>query len=334
MKVHKNKRTLSKILQNFPDFDRGFWFNRYCDTNSLLGVFVLINFLFLPKVVMGQAIDPVFNPAISVEKLAGDFSFTEGPAVDREGNVYFTDQPNNRIWVWTIEGKLELFTDQSGRSNGMYFDPEGRLLACADMDNELWRFNPDKSHEILISNYNGHLLNGPNDLWVRPDGGVYFTDPLYKRNYWTRDPEMQQPGQYVYYFDPAKQHPPVRVEMDLVKPNGLIGHADKKMLYIADIGDSKIYSYKMKKNGKLKRKKLFTDMGADGMTIDERGNIYLAGKGVTIFNSNGRKIGHIPVPEPWTANVCFGGADGKTLFITASTGFYAMKMNVKGMKSF
>ncbi len=216
----------------------------------------------------------------------------------------------------------------------MYFDREGRLLACADMENELWRFSPDKSHEILISKFNGHALNGPNDLWIRPDGGIYFTDPLYKRNYWTRDPEMKQPGQYVYYFNPVKRNPPIPVEVDIVKPNGLIGHPDKNILYVADIGDSKIYSYKMKKNGKLKHKKLFTDMGADGMTIDEKGNIYLAGKGVTIFNPSGERIGHIPVPEPWASNVCFGGVDRNTLFITASTGLYSMKMNVKGMRTF
>ncbi len=145
---------------------------------------------------------------------------------------------------------------------------------------------------------------------------------------------MKQPGQYVYYFDPKKDHTTIPVDMDMVRPNGLIGHPEKRILYVADIGDKKTYSYRIKKNGKLKHRKLFTDMGSDGMTIDEQGNVYLTGKGVTIFNPKGQKIGYIPIPEPWTANICFGGKNMDTLYITASTGFYGMKMNVKGFGAF
>ncbi len=292
---------------------------------------VLITVYLLTGPVGAQETTVLFDPETPLKLLAGDFAFTEGPAVDSEGNVYFTDQPNNRIWIWTIDGKLELLTDQSGRSNGLYFDQQDRLLACADMDNELWRFDHDGEVEVLLSKYQGKLLNGPNDLWIRPDGKIYFTDPLYERDYWNRDPAMQQDGQYVYFFDPETREAPIPVEVDFVRPNGLIGHPGKRKLYVADIGDSKIYEYKYRKNGKLKKKEVFTEMGSDGMTIDELGNVYLTGKGVTIFNPKGDKIGHIPVPEGWTANVCFGGPDLNTLFITASTGLYAMKMNVSGL---
>src|SRR5690606_33695183 len=151
----------------------------------------LVCILLLAEVITAQESDVLFDPESQVTLLAGDFAFTEGPAADRAGNVYFTDQPNNKIWVWTIEGKLELFTDQSGRSNGLYFDHQDRLLACADMDNELWRFDHSTQPEVLLSEYNGSQLNGPNDLWIRPDGKMYFTDPLYARDYWTRDPAMQ-----------------------------------------------------------------------------------------------------------------------------------------------
>lgn len=295
---------------------------------------VLLIALFGLPPLFGQPDTQLFDPNEPVIKLAGDFAFTEGPAADSKGNVYFTDQPNDKIWVWTIEGELELFTDESGRSNGLYMDEQDRLMACADRDNELWRFGQGTTPEVLISKYEGKRLNGPNDLWIRPDGKIYFTDPLYARNYWTRDPATEQPGEYVYFFDPEGSEPPTPVALDFVRPNGLIGDPSKKLLYVADIGDSKIYSYKMKRTGKLKKKRLFTDMGSDGMTIDERGNIYLTGDGVTIFNPQGEKIGHIPIPERWTANVTFGGPDRSVLFITASTGLYALKMKVKGMARF
>lgn len=301
---------------------------------NIISFLILTLGIFPYTKLWGQQEASLFDPQQPLIKLAGDFAFTEGPAADSKGNVYFTDQPNDKIWIWTLEGELKLFSDQSGRSNGLYFDSLDRLIACADMDNELWRFDADGNTEVLLSGYENKRLNGPNDLWIRSDGNLYFTDPLYARKYWTRDPQMEVEGQYVYFFKPHSGKAPMPVETDFVKPNGLIGNPQTKMLYVADIGDSKIYSYKMKNNGKLKKKKLFANMGSDGMTIDEHGNIYLTGQGVTIFNPQGEKIGHIPVPEGWTANVTFGGSERDTLFITASSGLYALPMKVKGMSPF
>lgn len=267
-----------------------------------------------------------------VEKLADGFSFTEGPASDAEGNIYFTDQPNNRILKWSVDGILSVFMEDAGRSNGLYFDRQGNLLACADMENELWSINTQGNHTVLISDFEGSKLNGPNDLWEHPSGKIYFTDPLYPRDYWNRSPEMQQPGEYVYYFDP-KTNVTTCVATNLKKPNGIIGSPDGKRLYIADIGDGKTYSYSIEANGSLSNRQLAVPMGSDGMTMDEHGNIYLTGKGVTVFNPQGEQIAHIPVDAPWTANVTFGGRDGKTLFITASKGLYSIQMNVKGCNS-
>lgn len=265
------------------------------------------------------------------KKLASGFAFTEGPAADKKGNIYFTDQPNNKIRIWTTRGELKTFLENAGRANGLYFDLNGNLLSCSDMDNQLWSISiADSSYKILAEDYNNMKLNGPNDLWVHPDGGIYFTDPLYVRPYWTRNPEMQQDGEHVYFLSADKKRLQ-RVTNDLIKPNGITGTPDGKKLYVADIGADKTYVYNILADGSLSEKKLFTSLGSDGMTIDSKGNIYLTGNGVTIFNSSGTQIDHIQIDEPWTANVCFGGSDRKTLYITASTALYSIRMNVKGV---
>jgi gluconolactonase len=265
-----------------------------------------------------------------LQTLSTEFDFTEGPAADAEGNVYFTDQPNDRIMKWSLDGTLSTFLQPSGRANGLYFDREGRLLACADEHNQLWAIAPDGSHEVLVADFEGKLLNGPNDLWVRPDGGIYFTDPFYKRQYWSRGP-MEQDGQCVY-FRSADGQKLLRVAADLQQPNGIIGTPDGKTLYVADIRAGKTYAYQIQPSGELTGRRLFCEMGSDGMTIDERGHIYLTGQGVTIFSSEGEKLQTIPVPQRWTANVCFGGKDHRTLFITASKGLFSLEMQVAGAR--
>lgn len=268
-------------------------------------------------------------PDAKLEKLAGDFKFTEGPTSDAKGNVYFTDQPNDRILVWTTDGKLETFLQPAGRANGLCFDAKGDLWACADGKFELWRISPaDKKVDVLLSKYAGKALNGPNDVWVRPDGGAYFTDPYYQRDYWTRR-APEQDKQCVYYLAPDGKTL-TRVTNDLLQPNGIVGTPDGKTLYVADMMGRKTWRYAIQPDGSLTDKTLFCEMGSDGITLDEQGNLYLTGRGVTIFDKSGKQIGHIDVPEPWTANVCFGGKDRKTLFITATRGLYAMRMDVAG----
>lgn len=270
----------------------------------------------------------VVAPGAKVELLSSEFKFTEGPTCDAEGNVFFTDQPNNRIMKWSVDGKLSTFMQPAGRANGMYFDKNGNLIACADEKNELWSISPDKKITVLVSNYNGKLLNGPNDVWVRPDGGIYFTDPFYKREYWNRG-NMEQDGQHVYYLSPDRKELK-RVANDLTQPNGIIGTPDGKFLYVSDIGARKTYVYTIQPDGSLTDKKLFCDAGSDGMTLDNEGNLYLTGRGVMVFDKTGKLIERIQINEPWTANVSFGGKDRQTLFITASRSLYAVKMRVKG----
>ena len=273
--------------------------------------------------------DIIANGA-KVEKIAEGFSFTEGPTVDAFGNVYFTDQPNDRIHKWSVDDeKVTLFMEKTGRANGLYFDRQGNLLSCSDMDNEIWSITMDKNHTILVTDFERKNLNGPNDLWVHPNGNIYFTDPLYKRDYWTRDPAKQQPGEYVYLFSPQTKKL-ITVAVDLVKPNGIVGTTDGKSLYVADIGGRKTYVFDIQNDGVLANKRLFCEMGSDGMTIDNKGNIYLTGNGVTVYNPQGEKIAQIPIEAKWSANICFGGKNRDILFITASEYLYSLKMKVKG----
>lgn len=293
----------------------------------LLFLLLCVN-LWFAKVLTAD--ETLIAAGATLQTLSREFKFTEGPTADKDGNVYFTDQPNNRIMKWSTDGKLSTFLQPCGRSNGLYFDRDGSLLACADEKNELWVISMDGNHQVLVGKYQGRLLNGPNDLWVRPDGGIYFTDPFYKRDYWNRG-EIEQDGRCVYFLDETRKKL-TRVVEGLKQPNGIIGTPNGKTLYVADINDNKTYSFTINDDGTVANKTLFCELGSDGMTIDARGNVYLTGKGVHVFDSNGTKILHIEVPERWTANVCFGGARSGTLFITASKGLYAMKMNVRGAR--
>ncbi len=287
--------------------------------------------IFLGIAADSAAVGPIIASGEKLTKLAGGFEFTEGPAADADGNVFFTDQPNDRIMKWSTDGKLTTFMKPCGRSNGLCFDTQGNLWACADEKNEMWRIDPAGKVTVVLKDYQGKLLNGPNDVWLRPDGGLYFTDPYYKRPYWKRGPKQLE-IEAVYYLTPDHRTL-TRVAADLVQPNGIIGTPDGKTLYVADIGDNKTYAYDIQADGTLTGKRLFCKLGSDGMTIDDRGNVYLTGKGVTVFDRDGRHIEHIDVPEPWTANICFGGKEMQTLFITASKGIYGLKMQVRGVGS-
>lgn len=274
---------------------------------------------------------PPIAPGAELKLVAEGFKFTEGPAADAEGNVYFTDQPNDRILKWSVEtGKAEDFMRPAGRSNGLFFDKQGRLIACADEKGELWRIDvATKRREPLLERFDGKLFNGPNDVWVDPAGGMYFTDPFYKRDYWSGRDKPEQEKQRVFFL-PAGAKVPVIADDTLVQPNGIVGSPDGRLLFVADIGARKTWRYSIGTDGALKDRTLFCEMGSDGMTRDEAGNLYLTGRGVTVFDKDGKKLGEIPIPESWTANICFGGKDRKTLFITAMDSLYTLEMSVAG----
>jgi gluconolactonase len=286
-------------------------------------LFALILFPFLAFSQSGLIAD-----GAKLTLVSDQFSFTEGPAVDKKGNVFFTDQPNDKIWKYDTKGKLSLFLDKTGRSNGLFFDQKGNLIACADENNQLWSFDKKGKPTVLVKDFDGKLLNGPNDVWVDNKGGMYFSDPFYKRDYWKRGASEQE--QRLYYRD-SKGNVSIAAA-DFQQPNGLVGNKEFTKLFVADIRGRKTYSFDIQPDGKLTNKQLFCEMGSDGMTIDEQGNIYLTGRGVTVFDKTGKQIEKIEVPQNWTANITFGGKDRKTLFITASKAAYTLQMNVKGAR--
>ena len=287
------------------------------------------------------------------------FSFTEGPAVDKEGNVFFTDQPNDRIYRWDVgNGNITLFLEGTGRSNGMAFDRRGNLIACADMHGEVWKIRPNGTHEVLVNNYNGKLLNGPNDVWINPvTGGMYITDPIFPRGYWDdTDPRKignptwppthseQAPtgkGGHVYYLAPGSHHL-VRVTTQPgwdadTWPNGVVGTPDGKKLYVNCWKDDNLggtFVFDIKHDGTLTNMKKFIDMGGDGMSMDERGNIYISNSlGVTAFDPRGNRI--FNVPTNGATNNVFAGHNNKLLFITGPVDrVTSLKMNVRGVEKF
>lgn len=291
---------------------------------------IFASLLFVLNSFCQEAKSTIIAKGASLTKLSGDYAFTEGPAADAEGNVFFTDQPNDKIYKWSAnDGIISVYMDKTGRSNGLYFDREGNLLSCADLENQLWKIDKNQKVTVLVNDFEGKKFNGPNDLWIAPNGGIYFTDPFYPRNYWTRT-TMELPEKRVYYLSPDKKIVTIAAR-EFVAPNGIVGTPDGKILYVADIGGQKTYSFKINTDGTLSDRKLFTSMGSDGMTVDRKGNVYLVGKGVTVFDKKGNKIEHIDINEPWTANITFGGKDRKTLFITASKAVYTLRMKVKGV---
>jgi len=272
--------------------------------------------------------ESVVAPDAKLEKLAGDFAFTEGPTCDRAGNVFFVDQPNDRIMEWSADGKLSTFLQPSGYANGQYFDAHGNLIACADEHNQLWSIAPDKTVTVLVTNYQGKYLNGPNDVWVAPNGAMFITDPFYKRPWWDHS-TMALTNQEVFYLSPDRKTLTM-VTDDLTKPNGITGTPDGKYLYVSDIEAGQTWRYDIQPDGTLANKTFFCKLGSDGMTIDAAGNLYLTGHGITVFDRSGKQIDHIDVPENWTANLCFSGPERKTLFITASKSFYCIRLRNAG----
>jgi gluconolactonase len=265
-----------------------------------------------------------------VELVADGYKFTEGPAVDSRGNVFFTDQPNDRILKVDVEGKVTEFMKPAGRSNGLYFTKDDVLIACADEKNEMWAIQKDGTYKVLFKDFEGKKLNGPNDCWIDANGSIYFTDPYYQRPWWEHKSQPQR-KQAVYRVDPDGANITM-VDDSMKQPNGIIGDAKKRILYVSDIGDKKTYRYKIANDGSLVDRELFCSAGSDGMTLDSAGNLYITNTaGVTVFEETGKQVQVIPTGKGWTANVCLGGPDRKTLYITASDSLFRIRMKHAGL---
>jgi len=256
--------------------------------------------------------------------LRGGFSFIEGPAADAQGNIYFTDIPENLIYQWSVDGELSVVRKDSGGANGLAFDKDANLLACEGSAQRITSMSPDGTLTVIAERYNGKRLNSPNDLWIDAKDGFYFTDPRYQGG----DDPVPQGGEHVYYVSPDRATV-TRVVDSLKKPNGIMGSLDGKTLYVADT-TGRTFAFDINDDASVTNERIFANQGSDGVTLDERGNLYLTWMaGVTVYSPSGEKLEVIKLPE-MPANCGFGGGDGKTLFITARTGLYAIKMNVRG----
>lgn len=264
------------------------------------------------------------------DKAGTGYTFTEGSSVAPDGRVYFTDQPNDRIFIWDEKEGITLYKEGTDRSNGTLFDSQGNLFTCADLNNSLIKYSPEGEKIVVYDRgYNGKHFNGPNDLWIDRQGGIYLTDPYYHRDYWPQGHKQLLEVQAVYYLKPSGEL--IRVIDDLEQPNGIIGTPDGSILYVADIRANITWKYTINKDGSLSNKTLFAPAGSDGMVLDSEGNVYLTSGNVRIFDSKGQKAGDIELPEK-PSNICFGGKKRNVLFITARTSVYTLKMKVKGVE--
>ncbi|MDR3232549.1 MAG: SMP-30/gluconolactonase/LRE family protein [Planctomycetaceae bacterium] len=266
-------------------------------------------------------------PGAEVQKVADGFSFTEGPAADADGNIYFVDDPNSKIHFYSpADKKLSVFVEHSEHANGMYFDRKNNLLlVCEGGTGSIVSYNKKAERTLIAATFEGKRFNKPNDLWLDPKGGIYFTDPVYGKEF-----KRIHSGEHVYYILPDRKTVR-RVINDMIKPNGIVGTRSGKTLYVTDQAAGKVWRYTIEPDGNLTEKTLFANTGVDGMTLDERGNVYVTEKDVVIFNGAGEKMQRIQFPEV-PSNVCFGGKDKKTLYVTARKGLYSIRMNVAGLE--
>jgi gluconolactonase len=278
-------------------------------------------------------------PGEKVKKLAGEMGFTEGPAwIPSKKILIFSDIPNSKLMQWNEKDGLSEFR-KSENANGNILDLEGRLVSCQHSGRNLVRTDTDGKITVLADKFDGQRFNSPNDVAVRSDGTLWFTDPP-----WGLTAEREVPGNWVYKLDPTsgKVEPVIK---DLAMPNGIVFSPDETRLYVADTGGHEKHSvaelrklpasvrcYEVSKEGKLGKELFKIDQGSDGMRVDVKGNLYTttAGK-VYIYSPDGKKLEQIDVPEG-PANVCFGGDDMKTLFITARTSLYSVRMKNAGAK--
>ena len=255
-----------------------------------------------------------------IEKLAGGFTWAEGPAEDPKGNIFFTDNRRKKIYKRSPDGKVTTFIEDSHADNGLYIDRDGTLLSCTGQPRQLVSIDAQGNYTVLADNYDSKPLNSPNDLWVDPKGGIYFTDPFWGR---------EQGRDHVHYLTPDRKKL-ILVNNDMFNPNGIIGTPDGKLLYVSNYIENKTYVFTINADGTLSNKKLFAPEGDDGMTMDTEGNVYLTGKTITVYDPSGKKIDTIEVPET-PANLIFCGKDKQTLFITARTSIYSVRMRTKGL---
>jgi gluconolactonase len=306
-------------------------------------------------VTVDPALNQIVSPDTQLEKLAGGFLFTEGPVwvpatANTSGYLLFSDPNANTIYRWSAEGQVSVFRTKSGYSgfnvgeyhqpgsNGLTIDNKGRLTINQHGNRRVIRVEPRGNITVLADHYNGKRLNSPNDLVYRSDGALYFTDPPFGLPKVFDDPSKELPYSGVYC---VKDGQVKLVSTDLDAPNGLAFSPDEKILYVNNWNDKRkvIFRYDVSEDCTLSNSRLFFDMtdapgndALDGLKVDRQGNVYSTGPGgLWIISPEGKQLGLIKGPED-PHNMAWGDDDGKTLYITALTGIYRIRMNVAGVR--
>jgi gluconolactonase len=266
---------------------------------------------------------PVFDFTLDLKPVAvtGNYQFTEGPATDSHGNVYFSDINAGKIFKWSPDGSVTLFLEGLNMPNGLMFDQNGNLIACEGGNGRLISIDPQGVITVLADEYNGKRFNEPNDLWIDPLGGIYFTDPAYQSS-------VVQDGEHVYYLSPDSSQV-TRVISDMVRPNGIVGTVDGTTLYVTDHSAGQTFVYYINADSTLSNKRLFVSTGSDGMTLDAAGNLYMTTLNqVQVYDPTGIHLTDIPIQENPT-NVTFAGLNDLTMFVTARTAVYTVQMSAQ-----
>jgi len=288
---------------------------------------------------MKRKFDDIVPKGSKLEKIATGFMFTEGPIWDAEKKcLYFSDIPGDKMRKWTADKGVELFREPSGKSNGLTLDKQKRLLACEHANRRVSRTEPDGKVVSIADKYDGKKLNSPNDVVVKSDGSIYFTDPPYGLSADFGNPGVQElPFQGVYRLSADGKNLALLVD-NFNKPNGLAFSPDESILYIDDTDEVHIRAFDVKPDGTITNSRILVDLhddaegSVDGMKVDSEGNIYVTSPGgISIIDPEGNKLGAIEMPEV-SANVAWGDDDWKTLFITASTSLYRIRLNIAGIK--
>ena len=281
----------------------------------------------------------IVQPGAEVEKLADGMKFTEGPVwLPKKQKLVFSDIPNSVLMQWDEKNGLSEFR-KSKNANGNILDLEGNIISCQHGARNIIRIDKWGKVRVLADKFNGKRFNSPNDVAVWKDGTLWFTDPPWG----LREPH-EIPGHWVYKLDPKTGEVEVLIK-DLAMPNGIVFSPDFSRLYVADTGGSKrhpdpkfhdfqdtVTCYALSKKGKLEKKLFVIDQGSDGMAVDVKGNLYLTSGNIQVYDSDGKKIETIEIPQK-PANVCFGGKDYQTLFITARSSLYSIRLNLPGAVS-
>ena len=266
---------------------------------------------------------PLVDDAAQLERLGEGFGFTEGPTVLADGSLRFTDLRTHKIWQWSPATGITLWRADSGGANGLFATADA-LYVCEGARRRVTRIRADGTTAVLSDGFAGKRLNSPNDLWVDAQGGVWFTDPRYGAR-----GDLEQPGEHVYHVGTDGRTR--RVVSDLVRPNGIVGTPDGTRLYVADEGGGRVWTWRIVGPGELQEPRVFATTRSDGICLDARGNLYVTDRAVKIYSPAGVLLRTIATPFAPT-NVCFGGPDRRTLFVTGGGFLHALRMHVRGVE--